>query len=207
MGAGVERDTLGRAAVGVGAYVGPVPAVLNTQDVPHLQAGPRDGRTERVGDGGDELAGAVADDHDGGEVLVGQDGDRLAGDGLGQGAVGWVGQVEPERDVDPVPGPAGADDDQAVLGGEADQVRDDGEHGGRGIDTYWLVMVLCGHDGTTSTRSYGGKKRRGRTRWPAPGDRGQAVTPASTWASACSPAVRSFGWPLAAALRAALRAA
>jgi hypothetical protein len=39
-------------------------------------------------------------------------------------------------------------DDQAVGGGEANQVRDDGEHGGRGVDTYWLVMVLCGHEAT-----------------------------------------------------------
>jgi hypothetical protein len=39
-------------------------------------------------------------------------------------------------------------DDQAVGGSEANQVRDDGEHGGRGVDTYWLVTVLCGHEAT-----------------------------------------------------------
>jgi hypothetical protein len=42
-------------------------------------------------------------------------------------------------------------DDQAVGGGEANQVRDDGEHGGRGVDTYWLVIVLCGHEATGTT--------------------------------------------------------
>ena len=53
--------------------------------------------------------------------------------------VGWVGQVEPEGDVDPVPGAAAAGDDQAAGGGEAEQVRDDGEHGGRGVDADGLV--------------------------------------------------------------------
>ena len=46
-----------------------------------------------------------------------------------------------------LPGAAGPDDDEAVVWDEAEQVRDDGEQGGRGADAQRLVAGLGGHDG------------------------------------------------------------
>ena len=42
-------------------------------------------------------------------------------------AVGRVGQVEPQCDLDAELGPAGSGDHEAVAGDEAEQVRDDGQ--------------------------------------------------------------------------------
>ena len=41
--------------------------------------------------------------------------------------IGRVRQVEPERDLDAVPGAAGPHNDEAAFGVEAEQVRDDGQ--------------------------------------------------------------------------------
>jgi hypothetical protein len=48
--------------------------------------------------------------------------------------IGRVGQVVAERDLDAGGRRRGADYDQAALGGEAEQVRDDGQEAGRGAD-------------------------------------------------------------------------
>ena len=104
---------------------------MDAQDVAQLQVGPGDRLADRVSDGGDQRAGAVADDDGHGELLAGQDRDGVRGDARRRLAVGWVGQVVPERDVDAVTGAAGPDDHEAVVGDEAEQVRDDGQHVGR----------------------------------------------------------------------------
>ena len=67
----------------------------------------------------------------------------MCGDG-GRGVrVGRIGQVEAEGHVDPAAGLPGADDDEALGGDEAEQVRDDGKDRGGGADaersrTLWV---------------------------------------------------------------------
>ena len=80
MRGGVERDTLGRAARRVGAQVGPVAAVLDAQHVVQPRPAPGSGGAECVGERGDQLARAVADDDDAGQLLAGQDADGVRGD-------------------------------------------------------------------------------------------------------------------------------
>ena len=58
----------------------------------------------------------------------------MCGDG-GRGVrVGWIGQVEAEGHVDPAAGLPGAEDDEALGRGEAEQVGDDGKDRGGGAD-------------------------------------------------------------------------
>ena len=58
----------------------------------------------------------------------------MRGDG-GRGVrVGRIGQVEAEGHVNPAAGLPGADDNEALGGGEAEQVRDDGQDRGGGAD-------------------------------------------------------------------------
>ena len=126
----VEGHALGWAARRAGAQIGPVAAPFDAQHVAQFQAGPGDRFADRVSEGGDERAGAVTDDDGGGELLAGQHGDGVRGDAGRRLAVGRVGQVEPQRDLDAEPGAAGPDDHEAVAGDEAEQVRDDGQQVG-----------------------------------------------------------------------------
>ena len=65
---------------------------------------------------------------------------------LGGGAgVGRVGEVVAQRDLDPAVGWSGAEDDEAGLGGEAEQVRDDREQAGRVADPDPRVLWLGVH--------------------------------------------------------------
>ena len=54
----------------------------------------------------------------------------MRGDGGRSLRLGWIGQVEAEGHVDPAAGFPGADDDEALVGDEAEQVRNDGENSG-----------------------------------------------------------------------------
>jgi len=60
-------------------------------------------------------------------VLAAQQRDGVIGDRGREGAVGRVGQVVPERQLDAVVRAADGDDHQTVGGVEAEEVRDDGE--------------------------------------------------------------------------------
>ncbi len=70
--------------------------------------------------------------------------ERVLGDGGGLGGLGRIGQVVAEREPHLSALRADADDDEAGLGGEAEQVRDDGDESGRGVDLYrrpfWMVV-------------------------------------------------------------------
>ena len=130
----VEANSLGRAAGGLTAQVGPVAAVLDAQGVPQFQAGPLRLRPDEVDDRGDQVAWAVTDDDRHGLPLAGEDGDRVLGDGA-RGGGGWrIGKVKAEGDVNAALRRPGAEHDQAPGRDEAEQVRDDSEDRGRGAD-------------------------------------------------------------------------
>ena len=130
----VQANSLGRAAGGLTAQVGPVAAVLDAQSVPQFQAGRLRLRPDVVDDRGDQLAWAVTDDDRHGLPLAGQDGDRVLGDGARGGGGRGVGKVKAEGDVNAAVRRPGAEHDQAAGRDEAEQVRDDGEDRGRGAD-------------------------------------------------------------------------
>ena len=145
MRGGVERHALGRAARRLAAQVGPVPAVFHPQDVMHPQARAGHRVAGRVGDRGDQRPGAVPGDDDGGQLVAGQDAGGVRGDLGGGAGVGRVGEVVAQRDLDPAIRWSGAEDDEAGLGGEAEQVRDDREQAGRVADPDPRVLWLGVH--------------------------------------------------------------
>jgi integrase len=122
--------------------VGPVAAVRHAQDVAQFEPGLPGLVADEVGDGGDQVARAVAD-HDGhGLSLAGEDGDRVLGDIARGGGVRRVGKVEAEGQVNAPARRAGADHDEALAGDETEQMGNDGENGGRGADAYGLLRAF-----------------------------------------------------------------
>ena len=69
----------------------------------------------------------------------------VRGDLRGGAGVGRVGEVVAQRDLDPAIRWSGAEDDEAGLGGEAEQVRDDREQAGRVADPDPRVLWLGVH--------------------------------------------------------------
>ena len=125
----------GWAAGRAGAQIGPVAALVDAQHVAQLQAGPGDRLADRVGEGGDERAGAVADDDGRGELLAGQDARRRARRWL---AALWRsgGSGRSNRNVTSMRrrGPRAPTTTRLWSGDEAEQVRDDGQQVGGGAD-------------------------------------------------------------------------
>ena len=83
-----------------------------------------------VRDRGHQRLGTVADRHRRGQPLRAQDGDRVRGEIGDQVGLGRIGQVVAERDPDAVAGRRDPDHDEARLGDEAEQMRDEREQGG-----------------------------------------------------------------------------
>ena len=81
---GGEGDTGRRAAQRVRTEIGPVAAVLDAEHVAERQVSAGGGLADRVGEGGDERAGPVADGDDGGDLLGAQHRDGVSGD-VGRG--------------------------------------------------------------------------------------------------------------------------
>jgi hypothetical protein len=131
MGGRVERHPAHGAARRVGTQIRPVTAVLHAQDLAQLHDGAAGCGTDGVDERGDQRAGAVTGHDGGGQVLAGEHAHDVRGDLGGKTGVGRVGQVVADRDLDPVARRPGAEHDQARLGYEAEQVRDNGKHGGR----------------------------------------------------------------------------
>ena len=80
----------------------------------------------------------------------------MRGDGGGGVRVGRIGQVEAERDVDAAAGRPGAEDHETVVRGEAEQVRDDSEHGGGGANAKRFRARVRRHDAYLRNGADGG---------------------------------------------------
>ena len=127
MRGGIERHARSRAAVPIGAKVGPVASVLDAQDVQHVDPG-RPGRgTQCVRHRVDQRPGTVADRHQRGQPLRTDHADGVRGDVRRDPRTGRIGQVVAERDLDAVVRSLGPDHDQAGLRHEAEQARHDRE--------------------------------------------------------------------------------
>ena len=86
----------------VRARIGPVPAFVHAQHVMQAHPSVRQDLPDLVGNGRDQGAGAVSDDDRGGQPLTAQQRGGMAGDDGRVGPVGRAGQVEAEREPDPL---------------------------------------------------------------------------------------------------------
>ena len=210
MGGGVERDTLSRAAARVSAQIGPVPAVLDPQQIAHLQPGPGRGGAHRVDQRRDQPSRAHIRSRQCRSAARGP-ARRWRARRSRRHRTGWAGRAGHSGSATTNQVAAGdAEHDEAAGGGEAEQVRDGGQNPARELirSRGWPGgRFIGGTSFRAETRTAGTWEAGAGTR-PAPPVRGQVVvTPRRTRSLGLLAGWQIARLAVAAARRAALRSA